>query len=63
MDCGKQGWACDPFSPESIAEAFAAIWALSDTEVNRRRVDTDKSCRDRFSEGVIAPQLVALFAE
>ena len=63
IDGGKLGWACDPFSPDSIAEAFAEIWALSDTEVDRRRAAADQGCRARYSESAIGPQLVEVFSD
>lgn len=62
IDGGKLGWACDPFSPDSIAEAFAKIWALSDADVERRRAAGDNGCRSRYSESVVGPQLVELFS-
>lgn len=63
IDGGNLGWACDPFSPESIADAFARIRALSDAEVEQRRAAADKGCRARYSESVVAPQLVELFSD
>jgi glycosyltransferase involved in cell wall biosynthesis len=62
LDGGRIGWVGDPFQAESIAEAFARIWSLSDHEVDQRRSIADEACRSRFSESVIGPQLVSAFA-
>lgn len=58
LEGGRAGFTCDPFSPEAVAEAFQRIWKLSDAEVDARRVAADDSCRARFSEAVIGPQLL-----
>jgi len=58
LDGGRQGFCCDPFSPEAVAEAFQQIWRLSDAEVDARRVAADDACRARFSEAVIGPQIL-----
>lgn len=63
VDGGRHGWACDPFSPQSLADVFATIRALPDDEVDLRRIRADESCRGRFSERAIGPQLVALLTE
>jgi hypothetical protein len=62
MDGGRFGWPCDPFSPESLAETFERVWSLSDGEVDARRTDADKACRDRYAESVIGPKLERLLA-
>lgn len=57
LDGGRYGWCVDAFSPEALAQALEEVWALSDAEVDRRRVEADRACRDRYSEAVIGPQL------
>jgi glycosyltransferase involved in cell wall biosynthesis len=58
LDGGRLGFSCDPFSPEAVAEAFRRIWRLADSEVDARRVAADDACRERFSAGVIGPQIL-----
>ena len=60
LDGGRLGWAVDAFSPEALAQALEAIWALDDAEVDRRRAVADQACRSRFGKAAIAPQLKAL---
>lgn len=57
LDGGRLGWCIDPFAPEALEQALEEIWALPDTEVDRRREEADRACRARFSESVIGPQL------
>ena len=57
LDGGRLGWTCDPFAPESLAETFERVAACSDAEIDARRNKTDESCRSRFSEAAIGPQL------
>jgi len=57
LDGGRLGWTCDPFAPESLAETFERVAAMSDAEVDARRARTDESCRSRFSAEAIGPQL------
>ncbi|HKQ71633.1 MAG TPA: glycosyltransferase family 4 protein [Polyangiaceae bacterium] len=59
IDGGRLGWACDPFEPQSMADAFARIASLDDDEVDERRRLADAACRARYAEEVIGPQLVA----
>lgn len=60
LDDGRLGWTCDPFEPESLAQAFDQIAATSDAALNARREQADQACRSRFSEAVIGPQLERL---
>ena len=60
---GKLGWVCDPFDPEAVSDALLRVWALSDAEVDARRVEADRACRSRYSERTIGPQLYAALAE
>jgi glycosyltransferase involved in cell wall biosynthesis len=57
LDGGRLGWTCDPFAPESLAESFERIVASTDAELDARRSKLEESCRNRFSEAVIGPQL------
>ena len=57
LDGGRLGWTCDPFEPESLAQAFERIAACSDAEINARREKADEACRSRFSEATLGPQL------
>ena len=63
LDGGRLGWVCDAFSPEALAEALAAIWALDDATVNRRRVEADRACRARYAAPVVGPKLLRLLRE
>jgi glycosyltransferase involved in cell wall biosynthesis len=62
LDGGRLGWVTDPFAPEALAEAFHRIWALSDAEVDARRVEADRACRARYSEAAIGPKLYRALA-
>jgi glycosyltransferase involved in cell wall biosynthesis len=63
LDGGRFGWVCDAFSPEALAQAFAEIWALDDATVDRRRAQTDRACRARYTVDVVGPQLLRLLRE
>jgi glycosyltransferase involved in cell wall biosynthesis len=63
LDGGRLGWTCDPFNAEATAEAFAQIWALSETEADARRTRADHACRSRYAETTIGPQLLRALAE
>ena len=63
LDGGRLGWPCDPFSPEAFADVLAEVSALTDADVDQRRVKTDRACRDRYSESVIGPQLLRVIDE
>jgi glycosyltransferase involved in cell wall biosynthesis len=57
LDGGRLGEVTDPFAPESLAEALHRIWALSDAEVDARRMTADQACRSRYSVATIGPVL------
>lgn len=57
LDGGKLGWLCDPFSQESVVDAFERVFALSDAEADERRNAADAACKARYSENVAGPQL------
>jgi glycosyltransferase involved in cell wall biosynthesis len=57
LDGGRFGWICDPFDPQSLTDAFLRIWSLSDAEVDSRRLEADRACRERYSEAAIGPRL------
>jgi len=63
LDGGRFGWLCDAFSPEALSEALAAIWALDDATVNRRRVEADRACRARYAAPVVGTKLLRLLRE
>lgn len=60
LEGGALGWALPPFSAEALAEAFEAIQALPDSEVDHYRQRAAQSCRARFSPDVVLPRLHAL---
>jgi glycosyltransferase involved in cell wall biosynthesis len=60
LDAGRLGWTCDPFEPESLAQAFEQIEASSDAELDARRVQLDQACRARFGEATIGPLIERL---
>ena len=59
MDEGRLGWPVDAFSPEALAETFNRIWSLEDAEVDRRRREADRACRQRYDMQSIGPQVKA----
>jgi glycosyltransferase involved in cell wall biosynthesis len=61
MDGGRLGFACDPFSPGSVAQAFQQIVDLTDHEVDERRALAEESCRSRFSMETVGPQMLAAY--
>ncbi len=63
LDDGKLGWVVDAFAPEALAEALAAVHALTDAETDRRRAEADRACRARFSADVVGPKLLALLRD
>lgn len=63
LEGGRLGWCLDPFDPEALASALGEIWSLSDAEADRLREEADRSCRTRFSEEVIGPQLKRMLLE
>lgn len=63
LDGGRLGWTVDPFAPEALAQALEEIWSLDDAEVDRRREQADRACRDRYEVAALGPQLMALLAE
>lgn len=62
LEGGKYGWTAPSHNAHLVAEALESIWSLSDVEADRRRVEADKACRDRYSPQVIGPQLQKLLA-
>ena len=62
LDGGRLGWIRDPFLPEALADALHRVWALSDAEVDARRIEADRACRSRYSEAAIGPQLYRALA-
>jgi glycosyltransferase involved in cell wall biosynthesis len=54
---GNLGPCVDPFDPAAVAEALQEVGDLSPSEVSRRRVEADRSCRARFSSSVVVPKL------
>ncbi len=63
LDGGRLGWCVDAFSPTALEQALCEIWSLPEAEVDRRRTQTDQTCRSRFSEAVIGPQLRRVILE
>lgn len=63
LEGGRIGFVCDPFDAGTLADALHRIWSLSDDEVDKWRSRADESCRARFSEATIAPQLMRAFAK
>jgi glycosyltransferase involved in cell wall biosynthesis len=63
LDGGRLGQAIDAFSPEALAEALEAIWAMDDAEVDRRRTEADRACRSRYGLEAVGPQLMAVLSE
>ena len=61
MEHGKVGFMSDVFSPEQLADNFDRIVSLSDQAVDRLRQSADASCRERFSQNVIGPQMVEAY--
>jgi glycosyltransferase involved in cell wall biosynthesis len=61
MDGGRLGFACDPFSPASVAQALQQIVDLTDREVDERRALAEESCRSRFSMETVGPQMLAAY--
>jgi glycosyltransferase involved in cell wall biosynthesis len=62
LDGGRLGFVADPLSPESVAEAFSRIHALSDAEADRHRSEASAACLSRFSEETIGSQLAHALA-
>jgi glycosyltransferase involved in cell wall biosynthesis len=60
LDGGRLGWTIDAFSPEALCEALEQVWALDDSEADKRRREADAACRDRFSLPAIGPRLMQL---
>lgn len=54
---GRLGACVDPFDPSAVEEALEEVGRLSASEVTRRRVEADRSCRARFSSSVVVPKL------
>lgn len=63
LEGGRLGWCINPFAPEAMARALEEVWALSDEEVDRRRIEADRVCRARFSREIIGPQLRRVILE
>lgn len=57
LDDGRIGWCVDAFSPEALASALSEAASLSDSQADRRRSESDRSCRARYAEAVIGPRL------
>ncbi len=57
LEDGAIGELCDPFDPQSIADAILRTLSLTDAEADARRADADASVRARFSPDVIGAQL------
>jgi len=57
LEGGRLGWTVPFHSPQALSEAFSAIWALSDEDVGRRRRETERACRERYSLGTSGPRL------
>jgi glycosyltransferase involved in cell wall biosynthesis len=62
LDGGGLGFVADPFSPDSVADAFSRIHAMSDAEVDRRRMEASAACLSRFSEETIGPEMARALA-
>jgi glycosyltransferase involved in cell wall biosynthesis len=60
---GRLGACVDPFDPSAVAEALEEVGRLSPSEVTRRRVEADRSCRARFSSSVVVPKLRRILLE
>lgn len=54
---GELGHVCDPFVPESLADALARVEALTDAEVDSLRARADDACRSRYGVASLGPQL------
>lgn len=54
---GHLGTCVDPFDPSAVQEALEEVGRLTPSEVRRRRVEADRSCRARFSSSVVVPKL------
>jgi glycosyltransferase involved in cell wall biosynthesis len=57
LDHGRLGWVCEALDPEAVADAFMTIWRAQDAELDRRRADADRACRQRFSPDVVGARL------
>jgi len=57
LEGGRLGWTVPFHSPKALAAVLAEIWTLSDEEAGRRRSETEKACRDRYSFGTVGPIL------
>jgi glycosyltransferase involved in cell wall biosynthesis len=62
LDGGELGQVCDPFAPETLAEALARVERLSDAEVDSLRARADDACRARYGVATIGPQLARAIA-
>jgi glycosyltransferase involved in cell wall biosynthesis len=60
LDDGRFGWTCEALDPEAVADAFMRIWRSPDAELDRRRIDADRACRQRFSPEVVGAHLQEL---
>jgi glycosyltransferase involved in cell wall biosynthesis len=63
LDGGRLGWCVDAFEPQALALALSQAVSLSDAEADRRRAETDRVCRARFSEAVVGPLLRRVVTE
>lgn len=54
---GELGYVCDPFAPESLADALARVETLNDAEVDSLRARADDACRSRYGVASLGPQL------
>ena len=50
LEQGALGFVADAFSPEALADVYARVVALTDSEADALRDAADRSCRQRFSE-------------
>ncbi len=62
LEGGALGACLPVFDPIALAEAFAALEAMPDAEVDRRRATADAACRSRYGAAAVRPLLQAWIA-
>jgi glycosyltransferase involved in cell wall biosynthesis len=60
LDGGRLGWMVPAFSPDALADALASVWKLTDAEVDRRRAEADRACRERYGGAAAKQRIGAL---
>ena len=59
LEGGELGACLPVFEPEALTEALHAIEALSDSQVDARRLRAETACRERYSPAAVLPSLRA----